>query len=456
MSVSAQTVSGDSAKSAGSPIDNPSPERVGTTLGLAYAVVALASSTAAVVVPAIRDQFDLSLSTGAWVITAYVVALAASAPIYGRIADLIGPRLPITIGLVVMSTGAVLSAVAPTPALLLIARGIVGAGAGAVPVLGPVIIAGRLTEQDRPHALTRMAGLAAVSAAGLLLGAVIADLFSWRVVLALPAFSLLLLVPVRRLAFNVSSGLAGLDIPGAIGVSAVAIGLNLSLQLGANPMIGVIGVITLVLGIGASIVGARSKRAPFIPHGVLRRAATWRIAVAAASIPAGFFSLLIAVPAIFTEELDASRLEIGLWILPSALVGLVVGPAAAQLRKRLAPKQVAGFGLGVASASLATAAVFSSSPFGLAGAFILIGVSFSLGQAGLLGLLTTATPADERGAALAVFMVVFFLGGGIGGTLLTTIGEATSLPVAIAVLATLPAAASISTLLLPDRLLNPA
>ena len=163
---------------------------VGTTLGIAYAIVALASAAAAVVVPAIREQFDLSLATGAWVITAFVVALAASAPIYGRIADLIGPRLPITIGLTLMSLGAVLSAVAPTPETLFLARGLLGAGAGAVPVLGPVIIAGRLAEADRPHALTRMAGLAALSAGGLLLGAVIADLSSWRVVLALPASSL--------------------------------------------------------------------------------------------------------------------------------------------------------------------------------------------------------------------------------------------------------------------------
>lgn len=77
-------------------------------------------------------------------------------------------------------------------------------------------------------------------------------------------------------------------------------------------------------------------------------------------------------------------------------------------------------------------------------------ISFSVGQAALLGLLTTVTPEDERGAGLAVFMVVFFLGGGIGGTLLTVIEAVSSLPVAIGVLAILPAGAAVSTLTLSD------
>lgn len=288
----------------------------------------------AVVVPTIREQFDLSLATGAWVITAFVVGLAASAPVYGRIADLVGPRTPITVGLIVMSAGAVLAAVAPTPTLLIIARGIVGAGAGSVPVLGPVIIAGRLDDADRPGALTRMAGLAALAASGLLLGAVIADISSWRVVLAIPALSLVFLGAVRRLSFDSARGLTGLDVPGPIGVSAIAVGLNLVLQIGANATVGIIGIVLSIAGVLASLAGPRSGLSPFIPRSVLRRSATWRIALAAAAIPACFFSLLIAVPAIFTEELDASRIEIGLWVLPAALVGVLMGPVAVQLRRR--------------------------------------------------------------------------------------------------------------------------
>ena len=100
----------------------PSLKRISTVVGTAYGLVALSSSAAAVVVPTIRDDFDLSLATGAWVLTAFVIALAASAPIYGRVADHIGPRTPITVGLLVLSLGALLSAAAPTTGTLIAAR----------------------------------------------------------------------------------------------------------------------------------------------------------------------------------------------------------------------------------------------------------------------------------------------------------------------------------------------
>ena len=159
------------------------------------------------------------------------------------------------------------------------------------------------------------------------------------------------------------------------------------------------------------------------------------------------------MPAIFTEDLGASRIEIGLWVLPAAIVGVLMGPVAVQLRKRLAAKQIAGYGLFVAAAGLLIAAVFASQPIGLSVSFVFVAISFSVGQAALLGMLTTATPEDERGAGLAVFMVVFFLGGGIGGTLLTVIEAASSLPLAIGVLAILPAAAALSSLSISDEAL---
>ena len=424
----------------------PSPERVGTTLGAAYAIVALASSSTAVVIPTIRDEFDLSLATGAWVITAFVVALAAFAPIYGRIADLVGPRTPITVGLSLMAVGAILSAFAPTVLTLIIARAVVGAGAGAMPVLGPVIIAGRLDEADQPAALTRMAGLAATAASGLLIGAVIADLVGWRWVLALPVLVLGLIPAVRRLSFSRPGTLAGLDVSGALGVALVAIGLNLALQLSANPATGVLGLALAASGVGATILGGRAGRAPFLPRTVLRRAATWKIAAAAGSIPAVFFSLLIAIPEILTEEVGATRIEIGVLFVPAAFAGVLVGPVATRLRERLPIHHVAALGLATAASALLTAGIFAPQPIALAISFALVAAAFGFGQGALLSMLTIATPEAERGAALAVFMVVFFLGGGVGGTLLTVLGTGMSLAPALAVIAVLPAAAALATL----------
>ena len=425
---------------------DPSPAKVGNTLGVAYAIVALASSSTAVVIPTIRDEFDLSLATGAWVITAFVVALAAFAPIYGRIADIVGPRTPITIGLSLMAVGAILSVLAPTVLTLILARALVGAGAGAMPVLGPVIIAGRLDADDQPAALTRMAGLAATASSGLLIGAVIADLVGWRWVLALPVLVVGLIPAVRAMSFTSPGTLAGLDIAGALGVALIAIGLNLALQLPTNTATGVLGLVLAASGAGATVFGARDGREPFLPRTVLRRAATWKIAAAAGSIPAVFFSLLIAIPEILTQEVGATRIEIGALFVPAAFAGVLVGPLATRLRQRLPIHQVASLGLATVTGALLTAGIFAPQPIALAISFTLVAAAFGFGQGALLSMLTVATPQAERGAALAVFMVVFFLGGGVGGTLLTVLGTAMSLAPALVAIAVLPAAAALATL----------
>ncbi len=424
----------------------PSLKRISTVVGTAYGLVALSSSAAAVVVPTIRDDFDLSLATGAWVLTAFVIALAASAPIYGRVADHIGPRTPITVGLLVLSLGALLSAAAPTTGTLIAARALLGLGAGSMPVLAPVIIAANTSEVERPQVLTRMSGIVAASASGLLIGAVLAEFFGWRPALALPALGLLLLRPIRGLTAESSGTLGGIDVLGGIGVALVAVGLNLTLQLVSNVMVGAAGLLIIGIGIAVSVLGGRRSQQPFIPRSVLRRSISWRVPIAAASIPATFFSLLIVIPAVLTEQHDLGRITIGALLFPSALTGVFVAPLAVRIREHVSMQQEAAVGLGLATVAMVASAALMSFPIGLAISFSLLTIAFGIGQGALLGLLMNATPSSEQGAALAVFMVIFFIGGGIGGTLLTILGEQVSLGTSLAILATLPAAATVSML----------
>ena len=66
--------------------------------------------------------------------------LAVTTAVYGRISDLVGVRAPLLAGLVLMSVGALVAALAPTYGVLLSARMLQGAGAAAVPTLGVAIL----------------------------------------------------------------------------------------------------------------------------------------------------------------------------------------------------------------------------------------------------------------------------------------------------------------------------
>ena len=75
--------------------------------------------------------------------------------------DLVGVRGPLLAGLVLMSVGALVAAVAPTFEVLLGARMLQGAGAAAVPTLGVTILSAKYTGEVRGLAFGRLAGVAA-------------------------------------------------------------------------------------------------------------------------------------------------------------------------------------------------------------------------------------------------------------------------------------------------------
>ena len=69
--------------------------------------------------------------------------LAVATAVYGRISDLVGLRLPLLVGVILMAVGALAGALAPNFGVLLGARILQGAGAAAVPTIG-------VAHRDRP------------------------------------------------------------------------------------------------------------------------------------------------------------------------------------------------------------------------------------------------------------------------------------------------------------------
>ena len=72
-------------------------------------------------------------STAAWIVSGYTVALAVATATHGRLADMFGIRLPLCLGIATMALGAVAAALAPTFALLMVARVVQGVGARCSP-----------------------------------------------------------------------------------------------------------------------------------------------------------------------------------------------------------------------------------------------------------------------------------------------------------------------------------
>ena len=108
---------------------------------------------------AAADGADLGVGVGvaAWTISLYALMLAVTTAVYGRVSDLVGVRIPLLVGIGLMTAGALVAALAPTFGVLLVARLFQGAGAAAVPTLG-VADAQRAVRRGGARARARPAG----------------------------------------------------------------------------------------------------------------------------------------------------------------------------------------------------------------------------------------------------------------------------------------------------------
>ena len=132
--------------------------RVAWLVGLLFGLAGMGSSSAAIALPVLADDLGVTTGGSAWVISLYVLMLAVATAVYGRVSDLVGIRLPLLVGVGLMTTGALLGAASPNFELLLLARLLQGVGAASVPTLGMAIISVRYIGKVRASALVGSRG----------------------------------------------------------------------------------------------------------------------------------------------------------------------------------------------------------------------------------------------------------------------------------------------------------
>ncbi|WP_235735978.1 MFS transporter [Nocardioides alcanivorans] len=414
--------------------------RISILLGVLFGLTGMGSSSAAIAVPLLADDLGTSVGVGTWTITLYALMLAVATPIYGRVADLTGVRLPLMVGVGLMTAGAVLSALAPNFEVLLVSRVLQGAGAAAVPTLGVTVLSARYDGEVRGLALGRLAGAAAaLSCLGPLVGGAVEAQFGWRAVMALPVLGLLILPFVWSALHRDGTG-ARLDIVGAFLVAATSAGLVLVIQSPSTGWtVALAGVLLVVLGTPAVAVQVRRRPQGFLPLSVISNAAVIRSAIAAAAVPASWFGLLIAVPAVMIAH-GWQAWEVGVLLVPSAAVGLVVPRIAGPLLNRYGGPRALAFAGVLASSALLLAAFGAErhSAVALGCSVLLVTVAFGVGQPALMTSVGDAVHVDVRGVALGIATLLFMVGGSVGSAVVGGVGEVFGIPHSLLLLAALP------------------
>src|SRR5260370_34169667 len=109
------------------------------SLMLTMFLAALDQTIVATALPTIGRQFH-DVSSLSWVITAYLLASTAVAPVFGTLSDIYRRRVMIIPALTLFVAGSILCALAPNMTVLILARGLQGLGGGGIMPTVPTVI----------------------------------------------------------------------------------------------------------------------------------------------------------------------------------------------------------------------------------------------------------------------------------------------------------------------------
>ncbi|MGF1662957.1 MAG: MFS transporter [Kineosporiaceae bacterium] len=414
------------------------PTSAALVLGGMWGLAALGSASTSVVLGDLAADLGLGTAATAWVFTVFALGFAAATPVFGRVADALGPRTPYVVGTGLLALGAVLSAAASTLPLLLAGRAVQGVGAGAIPVLATMILSARFSSEDRAIALGRTNSLVVMlSSAGPLLGGVLGAVGGWRPPFALPLVAVALLPAAVRLAPGRGSG-GRVDLRGSALVAATAavlLGLVQSLGTG-GPAVAALG-LGLPLLVAATVLHVRARPDGILPVAVSRSAAVTRAAIGGATMPTLYFAALVAVPLELSSR-GWTPWENGLLLLPGALAGAAVSFNSAPVLRRLGRRRAAVLGLALAGIGGLVSAGIGMWALLPGVGFVGMAAGYALAQPALAGTVAAAVDEEFRGAALGVFTLSFFVGAGLGSALVGGLGDVLGLSGALGVAATAP------------------
>src|SRR6266568_3671737 len=152
------------------------------SLMLTMFLPALDQTIVATALPTIGRQFQ-DVSNLSWVITAYLLASTAVAPVFGTLSDIYGRRAMIIAALSLFVAGSILCAIAPNMPVLILARGLQGLGGGGIMPIVQTVISDVVTPRERGQYQAYFSGVwMAAGIAGPVIGGVFAEHLHWSMI----------------------------------------------------------------------------------------------------------------------------------------------------------------------------------------------------------------------------------------------------------------------------------
>ncbi|WP_408641016.1 MDR family MFS transporter [Streptacidiphilus rugosus] len=404
----------------------------GLLLGLFVAI--LSSTIVSNALPTIISDLHASQTAYTWVITATLLALTVSTPIWGKLADLVSKKLLVQLGLVIYVVGSCIAGLSHSAGMLISARVIQGIGAGGMTALTQTIMATMISPRERGRYSGYLGGVFALGTiGGPLIGGAIVDTswlgWRWCFYVGVPFAVVALIVLQKTLNLPVTKRRVRVDWLGTTLVTA-AVSLVLvwvsfagdkyawmSWQTGA--MVGG----AVLLGVLFLVAEARAAE-PIIPMHLFRQRTISLAVVASLFIGVAMYSTTTFLSQYFQLARDNSPTMAGVMTLPMILGLAVVSLVSGRVITRTGRwKAILVLGALLTAAGLfLMGTVRSDTDYWLLAVYMfLIGSGLGMTMQNLVLSVQNQVRREELGAASAVVAFMRTLGGAVGVSALGSI-----------------------------------
>lgn len=379
------------------------------SLLLAMFLAALDQTIVATALPTIGRQFD-DVGNLSWVITAYLLASTAVAPVFGTLSDIYGRRGTIISAMALFMAGSVLCALAPNMLVLILGRALQGLGGGGILPIVQTIISDVVSPRERGHYQAYFSGVwVAAGVGGPILGGVFAEHLHWSMIfwinLPLGIAALALMLPNMR-KIPVFHRRRKVDWLGGVLLMVSAVAFMLALTWGGTRLAWASPTIIALLGSAAALGGifiwhAMRTDQPFLPLPLMGGRVVPYAMAAGGCCMGAMLGLTVHLPLYYEVVYGLTAAQAGLALIPIAAVSVAGAAIAGRAMSRTARYKRIAIG-GTSVAALMGLAIALATPLPLPILLAMLGVlAVGLGMVFPVSLVSmqNAVPRAQVGTA---------------------------------------------------------
>lgn len=396
-------------------------------------MVSLDATIVFIALPSVQDDLGFSTASLAWVIFGYALPFGGLLLLFARLADLLGRRRMLLIGITVFSVASLLCGFAHGPEQLIAARALQGIGAAIMSPVAMTLLLLAFHGPARHRALGWWGAMSGVAGgSGMLLGGVLSTAsWRWNFLVNVPIGVLFALLAARLLAETRQDSAAQPDILGALlATSGLSLVVYVTVQTETAGWLAwsTAGALALaLLLLVAFVIVERKASNPLTPLRIFTNpnvsAGNVIIALVGAIGQIGFFTLTLSLQHVH----GYSPLIAGAAFLPISVAIFLASTRVAPVIRRLGLKGALAGGLGLAVVGqlwLAYTPPEATYARGLFLATIVWGLGFGLAQAASFIAGARGVAQDLASVASGLIATTYRIGGAIGLAALSTLAAA--------------------------------